>query len=51
MLAAITLVGGETTDGVTGGRPRCELGLLLCPVAVTVLSAAGSGAKMLELKP
>ena len=51
MLAAITLVEVETTDGVTRGRPRCELGLLLCSVAITVLSAVGSGAKMLELRP
>lgn len=51
VLAGITLVGGETADGVARVRARCELGLFLCSVAVTALSTVGSGPRVLEQQP
>ena len=49
--AATTLVGGRAEDGVTRARAMCEPGFLLCSVAVTALSRAGSGPKVLKQKP
>ena len=43
VLAAITLVRGG--DGGAKARAKCELGLLLCSVAITILLVAGSGPK------
>ena len=40
-LAAATLVGGKTEDEGTRARVRCDLMLLVCLVAVTMLSQAG----------
>lgn len=51
VLAATTLVGGRAEDGVTRARAMCEPGFLLCSVAVTALSRAGSGPKVLKQKP
>ena len=51
VLAAAALVGGRAEDGVTRARAMCEPGFLLCSVAVTALSRAGSGPKVLKQKP
>lgn len=51
VLAATTLVGGRAEDGVTRARAICEPGFLLCSVAVTALSRAGSGPEVLKQKP
>lgn len=41
VLAGITLVGGGAGDGGARARAMCELGLLLCSVAVTALFGQG----------
>ena len=46
VLEANTLVGGRAGDEVARGGARCELGFLLCPVAITTLFSAGH--KLLE---
>lgn len=51
VLAATTLVGGRAEDGVTRARAICEPGFLLCSVAVTALSRAGSGPEVLSRSP
>ena len=42
VLAAITLVVGESIDGGARAVTECEVGLRLCSVAITTLSGAGS---------
>ena len=51
VLATITLIWGVA--GLVGARAytRCEVGFLLCSVAVTALSGSGSAPKFLEQVP
>lgn len=45
VLASITLVKGRVGNGGAKARAKCELGLLLCSVAITILLVAESGPK------
>ena len=45
VLASITLVKGRGRNWGAKARAKCELGLLLCSVAITILLVAGSGPK------
>ena len=51
VLAAITLVGGGAGDGMASAGAGCEAILSLFSVALTTLSGARSGPKLLEQKP
>ena len=51
VLAVITLAWGEFGDGVARARARCELGLVLCSVAISTLFGVGLGTKVLKQKP
>ena len=45
VLASITLVKGRGGNWGAKARAKCEFGLLLCSVAITILLVAGSGPK------
>ena len=51
VLTALTLLGGGAGDEGAGARARCEPGLPLCSVAITVLLGVWVGLKLLEQKP
>lgn len=47
VMAIILLIGGVVGIVISGAHAGCEMGLLLCSMAVTALSGSGSAPQLL----